>query len=59
MDEILSFIRGENGASAVEYALLLVLIAAVIVASLRLLGESTGSLFGEGGNVGDAIGGGS
>jgi Flp pilus assembly pilin Flp len=37
--------RGERGASAVEYALVAVLIAVVIIASVTLLGGKTSSLF--------------
>jgi pilus assembly protein Flp/PilA len=37
--------KGERGASAVEYALLVALIAAVIVAGLVLLGPTVYDLF--------------
>lgn len=38
MSSLQSFIRNEQGAAAVEYALLIALIAAVIFAALALLG---------------------
>jgi pilus assembly protein Flp/PilA len=37
--------QDERGASAVEYALMLALIAVVIVAAVQLLGTSTSSTF--------------
>ena len=40
-----SFIQEEEGATAVEYAIMVALIAAVIVGAVALLGERTGALF--------------
>jgi len=37
------FARGERGATAVEYAIMLAFIAAVIVAAVGLLGNATNS----------------
>jgi Flp pilus assembly pilin Flp len=37
------FERGESGATAVEYAIMLALIAAVIVGAVGLLGNATNS----------------
>ena len=38
-------LRSERGATAVEYALMVALIALVIVAAVTLLGESTSTVF--------------
>jgi pilus assembly protein Flp/PilA len=38
-------LRSERGATAVEYALMVALIALVIVAAVTLLGESTNTVF--------------
>ncbi len=38
MEKLLSFFRDETGASAVEYGLLVALIAAVIVGAVTVLG---------------------
>jgi len=45
MDLIMKFAREEAGASAVEYALLLALIALVIIGSVTTLGTSLRGLF--------------
>ncbi len=37
--------RDERGASAVEYALIAVLVAVVIIASVTMLGTRTGAMF--------------
>lgn len=42
---LLQFIRGEDGASAAEYALIVGLIAVVIVASLVVFGDALMSVF--------------
>ena len=39
MKRLLKFLKNERGASAVEYGLLVALIAAVIVGAVTLLGE--------------------
>jgi len=43
----LTQIRDEKGASAVEYGLLVALIAAVIVAAVTLLGTTLTGIFGD------------
>ena len=48
------FGRDERGASLVEYALLVALIAVVCIAAITLLGENASEKFDE---VGDSIGG--
>jgi pilus assembly protein Flp/PilA len=45
MKRLLIFVRDETGASAVEYALLVALIAAVIVGAVTLLGENLKAVF--------------
>ena len=42
---LLNFIKNERGASAVEYGLLVALIAAVIVAAVTTLGSNLRNLF--------------
>jgi pilus assembly protein Flp/PilA len=44
-DEILRRVRGDRGATAVEYALMLALIAAIIVGAVAFLGRSTNTGF--------------
>ena len=39
------FFREEEGATAVEYAIMVGLIAVVIIAAVRLVGTSTNALF--------------
>ncbi|PXF58550.1 MAG: Flp family type IVb pilin [Deltaproteobacteria bacterium] len=46
MDKIKSFFKDEEGASAVEYALLVSLIAVVIIAAVRTLGENASDKLG-------------
>ena len=53
MDKIKSFFKDEEGASAVEYALLVSLIAVVIIAAVTSLGESIRDKLNE---AADAIG---
>lgn len=45
MKKIISFFKEEDGATAVEYALMVALIAAVIIAAVTLLGEQTKNTF--------------
>ena len=45
MRNLLNFIKNERGASAVEYGLLVALIAAVIVGAVTLLGENLSAVF--------------
>lgn len=54
--KVKAFLTDESGASAVEYGLLVALIAVVIIAALTTLGTNLRSKFQE---VGNAIGGGS
>ncbi|MFQ5894107.1 MAG: Flp family type IVb pilin [Nitrospinota bacterium] len=51
---LMTLIRDEEGASAVEYGLLVALIAAVIISAVTLLGGNVKSTFE---SVGAAIGG--
>jgi pilus assembly protein Flp/PilA len=55
MQRIREFLIEESGASAVEYAIMLALIAAAIVTAVSLLGQEAGSLFGTGNGVTNAI----
>ena len=45
IQKIKSFFKDEEGATAVEYGLMVALIAAVIVAGVTLLGTSTNAKF--------------
>jgi len=45
MERLLKFLRNETGASAVEYGLLVALIAAVIVGAVTLLGGNLQATF--------------
>ena len=45
MEKLLKFLRDEKGASAVEYGLLVALIAAVIVGAVTLLGGNLKATF--------------
>ena len=49
----LRFIRDENGANALEYALVMILVAFAIVAGAGLLGSNLSGLFT---NIGNAVG---
>ena len=42
---LVRFLKDENGATAVEYGLIVALIAAVIVAGVKLLGTNLNDLF--------------
>ncbi len=55
MIKLREFLKEEDGASAVEYAIMLALIAAAIVTAVSLLGREAGTLFGSGEGVGNAI----
>lgn len=45
LKELVKFVKGEEGATAVEYAIIGSLIAAVIVAVVTTLGTKVSSLF--------------
>jgi pilus assembly protein Flp/PilA len=45
MEKLLEFLKDDEGASAVEYAILVALIAAVIVGAVTLLGGNLKSTF--------------
>ena len=44
---LLQFIRDENGAAAVEYGLIVAVIAVVIIGTVTILGQSIRKLFGD------------
>jgi pilus assembly protein Flp/PilA len=54
MDKLMNFLRDEEGATAVEYALMVALIAVVIILAVTFLGKSVEEVFCE---VGSAISG--
>ena len=56
LTKVKNFIREEEGASAVEYGLLVAFIAAVIIGSVTLLGNNLSTMFS---NVAGSIGTGS
>ena len=45
MEQIKNFFKDESGASAVEYGLLVALIAVVIITGVTLLGTSINTIF--------------
>jgi len=45
MKELMKFLKDEEGASMVEYALLVALIAVVVIAALLILGPRIAGLF--------------
>jgi pilus assembly protein Flp/PilA len=45
MEKLISFIKDEEGASMVEYALLLALIAVVAITILTTMGSNVSSIF--------------
>lgn len=45
LNKVMNFLRDEEGASAVEYALIAGLIAVIIVAAVALLGGSFNNVF--------------
>lgn len=46
MKRIAAFLRNEDGATAVEYAVLLALILVVMIAAITSFGSTTGGLWG-------------
>ena len=52
MKNFINFLKDEEGATAVEYALMVALIAIVIILAVTFLGESVSNVFSE---VGAAI----
>jgi len=44
-EKIKNFLKNEDGATAVEYALMVALIAAVIIISVQLLGTNSSTVF--------------
>ena len=52
MKRLISFLKDEDGATAVEYGLMVALIAAVIIGAVTYLGTSTDATFNA---LGDAI----
>ena len=53
MNELMKFLKDEEGATAVEYGLMVALIAVVIIAAVSLLGETLNNIFS---HTGDKIG---
>ena len=47
IQKIKNFLKDEEGATAVEYGLMVALIAVVIIGAVTLLGQSTSDKFGE------------
>ncbi len=45
MEKLIGFFKNEEGATAVEYAIMLALIAIVIFAAVTFLGKNTSNLF--------------
>ena len=45
MKRLINFFKDEEGATAVEYAIMVALIAAVIIAAVTLVGEKTSQTF--------------
>jgi len=54
MDKLMNFLKDEEGATAVEYALMVALIAVVIILAVTFLGGAIRDIFCE---AGSAIGG--
>ncbi|MFO8083751.1 MAG: Flp family type IVb pilin [Desulfobacterales bacterium] len=52
MEKLINFFKEEEGATAVEYALMVALIAVVIIAAVAFLGKSVSEVFSD---VGSAI----
>ena len=53
MDKLMNFLRDEEGATAVEYGLMVALIAVVIIIAVALLGGNLRNLFNRvAGNIG-------
>jgi len=53
MKKLMGFFKDEEGATAVEYGLMVALIAVVIIAAVALLGENLSTLFND---VGEKVG---
>ncbi|WP_299979378.1 Flp family type IVb pilin [Desulfobacula sp.] len=51
MQKIIKFLMDEEGATAVEYALMVALIAIVIIVAVRFLGTSVSTVFSEVGST--------
>ena len=45
MNKFMQFFKDEQGATAVEYAIMVALIAAVIIGAVRLIGTNTNATF--------------
>ena len=45
MDKLIRFFKDEEGATAVEYAIMVALIAIVIIAAVILVGEKANNVF--------------
>ncbi len=45
MEKLVSFFKDEEGATAVEYAIMVALIAIVIIAMVQLVGERANNVF--------------
>lgn len=45
MKKIMAFLKDEEGATAVEYAIMVALIAAVIIAGVTMIGTNTNQTF--------------
>jgi pilus assembly protein Flp/PilA len=52
MDKLMNFLKDEEGATAVEYGLMVALIAIVIIVAVTFLGSSLNNIFSD---VGSAI----
>jgi len=55
MKKLMRFIKDEEGATAVEYGIMVALIAVVIIIAVRTLGESTRDTFDEVSNQMDGV----
>ena len=58
MDKLMNFLKDEEGATAVEYALMVALIAVVIIGAVFFLGEQIRDIFRSvGANIAEVSGG--
>ena len=55
MHRLMEFFRDEDGASAVEYALMVALIAATIITAVSLLSDQIKTLFGSNEGISNAL----
>jgi pilus assembly protein Flp/PilA len=55
MHRLMEFFRDEGGASAVEYALMVALIAATIITAVSLLSDQIETLFGSNEGISNAL----